>query len=71
MKKPAELLFSIFLILSIYPSKHIIAQDTRRQELAEEVRQEAKRTWESYKKFAWGHDVLKPISGGYHDWYKE
>lgn len=25
--------------------------------------------WKGYKKFAWGHDHLKPISGAYHDWF--
>lgn len=25
--------------------------------------------WKGYKKFAWGHDNLKPISEGYNDWF--
>ncbi|KAL1130956.1 hypothetical protein AAG570_012197, partial [Ranatra chinensis] len=25
--------------------------------------------WNGYKQFAWGHDHLKPISGGHHDWF--
>ncbi|VDM70691.1 unnamed protein product, partial [Strongylus vulgaris] len=25
--------------------------------------------WQGYRKFAWGHDQLKPISGGYSDWF--
>ncbi|ETN69272.1 glycosyl hydrolase family 47 [Necator americanus] len=28
-----------------------------------------KHAWEGYKKFAWGHDQLKPVSGGYSDWF--
>jgi mannosyl-oligosaccharide alpha-1,2-mannosidase len=28
-----------------------------------------KHAWTGYKKLAWGHDHLKPISGGYHDWF--
>ena len=39
--------------------------------LAQEVVDETLRTWKSYKKYAWGHDVLKPISKSYKDWYKE
>lgn len=39
--------------------------------LSADVIIETSRTWESYKKYAWGHDVLKPISAGYHDWYSE
>lgn len=25
--------------------------------------------WRGYKEFAWGHDNLKPISMGSHDWF--
>lgn len=25
--------------------------------------------WKGYKKFAWGHDHLKPIAESYHDWF--
>lgn len=28
-----------------------------------------KHAWKGYKKSAWGHDNLKPISGGYSDWF--
>ncbi|KAJ8985174.1 hypothetical protein NQ317_012827 [Molorchus minor] len=28
-----------------------------------------KHSWKGYKQFAWGHDNLKPISEGYHDWF--
>lgn len=26
-------------------------------------------SWQGYKKFAWGHDNLKPISESAHDWF--
>jgi mannosidase alpha-like ER degradation enhancer 1/mannosidase alpha-like ER degradation enhancer 2 len=39
--------------------------------LAQEVKSEFIRSWESYKKYAWGHDVLLPLSKGYKDWYDE
>ena len=39
--------------------------------LREEVKAEFIRSWESYKKYAWGHDVLLPLSKGYHDWYEQ
>lgn len=29
----------------------------------------AKHAWSGYKQFAWGHDNLKPISMGSHDWF--
>ncbi|MCB0283769.1 MAG: glycoside hydrolase family 47 protein [Calditrichaeota bacterium] len=39
--------------------------------LAQQVKQEAKRSWDAYKKYAWGHDVLLPISKSYKDWYEQ
>lgn len=29
----------------------------------------AKHAWSGYKKYAWGHDNLKPITMGFHDWF--
>lgn len=29
----------------------------------------ARHAWNGYKQFAWGHDNLKPISMGSHDWF--
>lgn len=26
-------------------------------------------SWDGYKKYAWGHDNVKPISKGYHEWF--
>ncbi len=37
--------------------------------MAERVRQEFRHAWDGYKKYAWGHDALKPLSKSYHDWY--
>jgi mannosidase alpha-like ER degradation enhancer 2 len=37
--------------------------------MAERVRQEFRHGWDGYKKYAWGHDALKPLSKSYHDWY--
>jgi hypothetical protein len=36
---------------------------------AAEVRAEFLHAWNGYKKYAWGHDDLKPLSKTYHDWY--
>lgn len=35
------------------------------------VRAEFLHAWNGYKKYAWGHDDLKPLSKSYHDWYAE
>ena len=41
--------------------------DKRR--LAAEVRAEFLHAWNGYKKYAWGHDDLRPLSKTPHDWY--
>lgn len=41
----------------------------RRTERQEAVVKAFKHAWKGYKRFAWGHDHLKPISEGYHDWF--
>lgn len=28
-----------------------------------------KHSWNGYKKYAWGHDNVKPISKKYHEWF--
>ena len=38
-------------------------------EYAQKVKQEFLHAWDAYKKYAWGHDQLKPLSKGYRDWY--
>ncbi len=45
------------------------AQEVNRKELAAEVKSEFLHAWNGYKKYAWGHDDLKPLSKTYHDWY--
>ena len=46
------------------------AQQPNRK-LAAEVKAEFLHAWNGYKKYAWGHDDLKPLSKTYHDWYSE
>lgn len=35
------------------------------------MRSEFLHAWSGYKKYAWSHDDLKPLSKSYHDWYAE
>lgn len=42
-----------------------------RQARAAEVRSEFLHAWNGYKKYAWGHDDLKPLTKTYHDWYAQ
>jgi len=37
--------------------------------MALQVRSEFLYAWNAYKQYAWGHDELKPLSQGYHDWH--
>ena len=45
--------------------------DAEKAEMAERVRGEALHAWNGYKKYAWGHDALKPLSLKPFDWYGE
>jgi mannosidase alpha-like ER degradation enhancer 2 len=36
---------------------------------AAQVRAELLHAWNGYKRYAWGHDALRPLSRGHHDWY--
>ncbi|MCM3869359.1 MAG: glycoside hydrolase family 47 protein [Pyrinomonadaceae bacterium] len=42
-----------------------------KQKLAAEVKAEFLHAWNGYKKHAWGHDDLRPLTKGFHDWYAE
>jgi len=37
--------------------------------LAQRVKEEARHAWQGYKRYAWGHDALKPLSKQPRDWY--
>ena len=39
-------------------------------EMAEKVKAEFVRAWDDYKTYAWPHDLLKPVSRSYSDWYE-
>src|SRR5947207_15416889 len=43
----------------------------QKEKLAAQVRSEFMHAWNGYKKYAWGHDDLRPLSKTYHDWYAE
>src|SRR5215210_3157044 len=59
---------TIFLLLLIPLT--VQAQQPNRK-LAAEVKAEFLHAWNGYKKYAWGHDDLKPLSKTYHDWYPQ
>src|SRR4029453_11167607 len=61
---------SILLLLSISvitPAGH----QSDRLKLAADVKSEFIHAWTGYKKYAWGHDDLKPLSKTFRDWHTE
>jgi ER degradation enhancer, mannosidase alpha-like 2 len=44
-------------------------QNVHARQLAERVRTEFLHAWNSYERYAWGHDALRPLSKTAHDWY--
>src|ERR1041384_1198454 len=64
---------SVFLLLSIVSAS--LAQQTApkvdKKQMAARVKGEFLHAWNGYKKYAWGHDDLKPLSKTYHEWYAQ
>src|SRR5437773_11642054 len=46
-------------------------KDAHARQLAARVRTEFLHAWNSYERYAWGHDALRPLSKAAHDWYGE
>src|SRR5262247_438212 len=59
----------ILLLLLLVPLT-IQAQQTNKK-LAAEVKAEFLHAWSGYKKYAMGHDDLKPLSKTHRDWYPQ
>jgi glycosyl hydrolase family 47 len=59
----------IILLLFVVPLM-VQAQQSDKK-LAAEVKAEFLHAWAGYKKHAWGHDDLKPLSKTHHDWYAQ
>src|ERR1700716_1616439 len=62
---------SIFLVLVFVAPPSNAMRRASRERRADDVRAEFLHAWQGYKKYAWGHDDLKPLSKTYHDWYAE
>jgi mannosidase alpha-like ER degradation enhancer 2 len=65
--RPAAVLLAIFVCAPIVRPQ----QPANNPKLAAQVRTEFLHAWNGYKKYAWAHDDLKPLSKTYHDWYAE
>jgi mannosidase alpha-like ER degradation enhancer 2 len=64
-------LIGLALISAIATQIIFAHQPVDKPQLANQVRSEFLHAWNGYKKYAWGHDDLKPLSKTYHDWYSE
>ena len=66
--------FSVFMLLSCkQEDKTKTKQKVKDKEISmlqDEVKKETLRSWNAYKKYAWGHDVLLPLSKSHKDWYE-
>jgi mannosidase alpha-like ER degradation enhancer 2 len=61
------------VILSILVLPGLTANSQRLDRAAHQadVKKEFLHAWNGYKKYAWNHDDLKPLSKTHHDWYKQ
>jgi len=59
----------IFLLAAVVSASAQTKQKVDKKQLAEQVKAEFMHAWNGYKKYAWGHDDLKPLSKSYKDWY--
>lgn len=66
-----RLFICLALLLFVFPLTAHSQSRAERNRLANEVKQEFLHAWNGYKKYAWGHDDLKPLSKTHHDWYAE
>ncbi len=55
----------LFIGLAAYPQKNTLSQTSQ----AESIKNDMLHAWTAYKTYAWGHDVLKPLSKTGYDWY--
>ena len=68
---PLVPMVALGLILVTSTANTNAQQRVNRPQLAAQVRAEFLHAWNGYKKYAWGHDDLKPLSKTYHDWYAQ
>ena len=63
-----RIVYGFCLVLLLLPGA---VQAQQPKKLAAEVKAEFLHAWNGYKKYAWGHDDLKPLSKTHHDWYAQ
>ena len=65
-----KLFFFILVVILASCSSNVKKQE-KQTLLSEEVKKETQRTWQAYQKYAWGYDVLLPLSKSAENWYEK
>jgi len=71
MMTTRTMLLALVVVCVLSTSTANAQQQVNKPQLAAQVRTEFLHAWNGYKKYAWGHDDLKPLSKTYHDWYAQ
>lgn len=72
IKKTIWIGFVVAMVFACQPAtKKDKNQQTDLDSLAQAVKQETLRSWNAYKKYAWGYDVLLPLSQKGYNWYDQ
>lgn len=69
MNQPQNKAFLLIVLLLAVVCSVNAQQKINKKQMAAQVKSEFLHAWNGYKKYAWGHDDLKPISKTYRDWY--
>ena len=59
----------VFILAGLASCNPAVKKEQKQTDLSEEVKKETQRTWQAYQKYAWGYDVLLPISKSAENWY--
>src|SRR5580765_3897637 len=73
MKKFIAGVLILILILIMTASLNFSFAQTftaeKKKEMCEKIKTACRHIWSGYKKYAWGYDVLKPVSNQGENWY--
>ena len=71
MKKFIPIFLSLALLMACSGNNNKNQDQQKQSQLAQQVKAETLRSWQGYKTYAWGSDVLLPLSKSSENWYDE
>ena len=75
MMKPLFRLLAVLALVTTGAVAHAADKaamtDAESAKMAQRVKAETLHAWRGYKRYAWGHDALRPLSGKPRDWYEQ